>query len=617
MKIKLIFFAVLNCITSICEAQNITVYPTHWWVGMKNKNVQLLVHNPATFGSKLAVSTAYSGVQVTGTTIFANRQYIAINLNIANTAKAGAFTLNIKNANGQNTPLTYTLKPRRTGNGTTYAQGLTCADLMYLILPDRYSNGDESNDRVAGMQDQSLRRDTVYNRHGGDLKGIQNHLNYFTELGITALWLNPVIVNDMPTRTEHGYSFTNHYQIEPRLGGEAAYLNLINAAHKKGIKIIQDAVYNHVGSEHILFKNLPDSGWFHWANPYVNTNYKDQTLFDPYTAKGDIYSMERGWFTPLMPDWNHDNTFVQNYLTQHAIWTVEEFGIDAWRIDTYGYNNLTYMNKCNAALLLEYPKIFMFGETWVHGIPNQSYLVANNYNLPFKSNLQGVTDFQQLWGIKDALTKDNGWTDGNTKLYTITAQDFVYKNAYNNVVFLDNHDMNRFYSELNENMDKYKIALGWLLTTRGIPQLYYGNEIATTGVTSPNDGYVRLDFMGGWVGDANNKFEANGRNEKENDVFNYIKLLGNYRKNSKALTTGKLTQYVPYGNSYIYFRSEGDDNIMVVMNTGKTTETFATKRFAQNIGKATTMKNIITKKQHNIPDSLRMEANSILIAEIK
>jgi glycosidase len=482
-------------------------------------------------------------------------------------------------------------------------------------MPDRFSNGDESNDRIPGMRDQTLRRDTVFNRHGGDLKGIQNHLDYFGGLGVTALWLNPVLENDMANRTEHGYAFTNHYKVDPRLGGDKAYHELVDAAHKKGLKIIQDAVYNHVGIHHVTVEDPPMKDWLHQWPEYTNTSYKDQALFDPFASAADKKIMTDGWFTRQMPDLNQHNPYVANFLVQHAIWTVEEFGIDGWRIDTYAYNDLPFMNRCNKALEEEYPKLTMFGETWVHGVINQSYFVQNNYSIPFKSNLQAATDFQTLWGITDAMTKDFGWNDGVNKLYTTLAQDFVYKDAMRNVIFLDNHDIARFYSVIGEDMEKYKSALNWLLTCRGIPQLYYGGELGLTGTTSPNDGYVRQDFPGGWAGDSSNKFTNGGRTEKERTIWNHISKLAMFRKTSSAITTGKMMQFVPEDGLYVYFRYDNKQTVMVVMNTAKTKKTVGVKRFAERTAGFSGMKNIHTGQVSSLAD-FEMESKGSGVYEL-
>ncbi len=582
---------VCACIFAKAQEQKINTYPTHWWVGMKNTALQLMLHGKNIGSGNYTLN--YPGVKLQKVHKAENPNYVFIDLQIAATAKPGIIKIK-RNDAGQSSEINVELKARRAGRSSSFAQGVTSKDFMYLIMPDRFSNGDESNDRVPGMKDQSLRRDTVFNRHGGDLKGIQNHLDYLSSLGVTALWLNPVLENDMPNRTEHGYAFTNHYKIDARLGGDKAYHELVDAAHKKGLKIIQDAVYNHVGIQHITVQDPPMKDWLHQWPAYTNTSYKDQTLFDPFASTKDKKIMADGWFTKEMPDLNQGNTYVANFLIQHAIFTVEEFGIDGWRIDTYAYNDLDFMNRCNKALENEYPKLTLFGETWVHGVPNQSYFVQNNYNIPFKSNLQAATDFQTLWGITDAMTKDFGWTDGVNKLYSILAQDFVYKDAMRNVIFLDNHDMSRFFSVVGEDMQKYKTAMSWLLTCRGIPQLYYGAELALTGTTSPNDGYVRQDFPGGWAADAANKFTNDGRTQKEKEIWNHIAALANFRKTSSAITTGKMMQFVPEDGVYVYFRYNTTQTIMVIMNTAKEKKNIALKRFEERTAGFTKMKNIHT-----------------------
>ena len=303
-----------------------------------------------------------------------------------------------------------------------------------------------------------------------------------------------------------------------------------------------------------------------------------------------------------MPDLNENNPYVANFLIQHAIWTVEEFGIDGWRIDTYAYNDLTFMNRCNKALMDEYPKITLFGETWVQGVPNQSYFCENNYNIPYKSNLQGVTDFQTLWAITDAMNKDFGWNDGVNRLYTTLAQDFVYKDPTRNVIFLDNHDMARFYSVVGEDMDKYKSALCWLLTARGIPELYYGSEIATTGTTNPNDGYVRLDFPGGWKNDKENKFTIAGRSQKDQAIYQDLATLANFRKKSSALTTGKFMQYLPEDGLYVYFRYDEKQTIMVVMNTSKSEKEVHISNYRERVDGFNNFNDIINKNKGHLID---------------
>lgn len=619
-KILLLCLTVSASLLSVAQNESIKVYPTHWWTGMKWNKLQVMVHSENdknVWADKLAVNINYPGVKLLKVNKAENPKYVFLDLEIAPTAKAGRIKIDFNFINAADRfSLNYELKARQAGNGTQYALGVTSKDLMYLIMPDRFSNGDESNDKIAGMRDQSLRRDTVFMRHGGDLKGVENKLDYLKSMGVTAVWLNPVIENDMPDRTEHGYAFTDHYKVDRRLGGDAAYLSLVNAAHKKGMKIIQDAVYNHVGSHHITILDPPMKDWLHNWNNFTQTSYKDQVLFDPYASKQEKKVMSDGWFVRPMPDLNQHNVFVANFLIQHALWTVQEFGIDGWRIDTYAYNDLEFMNRCNAALEADFPKITMFGETWVHGVINQSYFCQNNYSIPFKSNLQAVTDFQALWGITDAMTKDFGWNDGVNKLYTTMAQDFVYKDPMRNVVFLDNHDLSRFYSVIGEDVEKYKTSIDWLLTNRGIPQLYYGNEILMTGVTSPNDGYVRQDFSGGWKEDKQNKFTAAGRTEKENDVWNYLSAMANFRKTSSALTTGKMMQFTPQdGGVYPYFRYDDKQTIFVVLNTAKEKKKISVKRFEERTKGFTRMKNIHTGETTALAD-FDLEAKASAVFEL-
>lgn len=585
-------------------AQTTNVYPTHWWTGMKWNKVQLMVHGEKISEQFPMIKMGAGGIKLaTGVRLMKinrveNPNYIFLDIVIDASAKPGKFKFPFL----KNSSLEYELKPRRKGNGTLFAQGVTTKDFIYLILPDRFSNGDPSNDKVPGMRDQSLNRDTVFNRHGGDLLGIQNHLDYIKDLGVTTLWLNPVIENDRPERTEHGYAFTDHYKVDRRLGGDAAYHALVEAAHAKGMKIIQDAVYNHVDANHITILDMPMKDWVHNWDKYTNTTYKDQVAFDPYASTIDKKKLVDGWFTTIMPDLNQNNLYVADFLIQHALWTVEEFGIDGWRIDTYAYNDLPFMNRCNKALMAEYPKLTLFGETWFHGVPNQAYFTENNLNIPFKSNLQGATDFQTLWGIQDAMTRDFGWTDGASKLYTILAQDFLYKDPSRNVLFLDNHDVARFFTVIGEDVEKYKSSLSWLMTCRGIPQLYYTSEFATTGSTSPNDGYVRLDFPGGWAGDKVNKFDAAGRTGKDKEIYEHVKTLANFRKNSTALTTGKMMQYVPVDGLYVYFRYDAKQTVMVAMNTAKTGKTVSIKDYTERAGGFTGFTNVITGEKGILKD---------------
>lgn len=592
----------LALLAIVCQlslsAQTIEAYPTNWFVQMKYNKVQILLRKPTAFKSNTKVQVNYPGVNLLKTHYFANPNYLAVDVEISKNAKPGEVKLWIQEGN-QATSFNWTLKNRRTGNGTQFAQGVNSKDFIYFLMPDRFSNGDKSNDKVAGLKDQSLNRDSIFLRHGGDLQGVLNHLDYLHDLGVTSLWMTPVLENDMPNRTEHGYAATNQYAIEKRFGGEAAYLKLSDALHQRGMKLIQDIVYNHSGRFHFLVQDAPDNSWVHQWPKFTEPSHKEQVIFDPYASKMEQLKMTDGWFTPEMPDLNHSNPFMAKFLTQNAIWSVETFGVDGFRIDTYKYNDLVFMNQLNQILKNDFPSITSFGESWVHGVAAQAYFVENNMNVPFKSNLEGGQDFQTLfYGILPALNENFGWTDGVTKLYTTLSNDFLYKDASRNVLFLDNHDMTRILSSLGESVPKLKVALAWLFTCRGIPQLYYGTEVMMKGIANP-DGWVRLDFPGGWEGDQKNAFTGEGLTAEEKSIQDYTRLLGHYRKQSTALQTGKMMQFIPNNGLYVYFRYDAKSTVMCVMNTDKQTRKVDMNDYLEQTKGFNGGKDIITNKQIN------------------
>ncbi len=574
---RILFFLCFVLLTGARVAAQIEIYPANWWTGMKYHQVQVMLRGQ-NVGAASSVTMSYPGVSLRKMTRVANKNYLFLDIDISAAAQPG--TVKLRVLGGGQSEINFPLLPRRAGNGTAYAQGVRSSDFVYFLMPDRFSNGDPSNDRIPGLKDQSLNRDSIFLRHGGDLQGVINHLDYIQGLGVTTLWMTPVIENDMPNRTEHGYAFTNHYKIESRFGGEQAYLRLSDSLHKRGMKLVQDAVYNHVGYYHFLVQDPPDSSWLHqWPKP-TQPNYKEQVFFDPYASAYDKKKMADGWFTDMMPDVNQGNPLTANFLIQHAIWCVEKFGVDAWRIDTYKYCDLAFMNRCNQALYNEYPRITMFGENWNEGVANQAYFTRNNINTAFKSNLTGTIDFELLFnGIGAALTQA---PNGVGRLYNTVSQDFLYQEPLNNLIFLDNHDMTRFYSQVGEDVAKQKMGISWLLTTRGIPQLYYGTEILMKGVANP-DGWVRLDFPGGWSGDSKNGFTGNGLNNDEKSVQELTRRLAAFRKTSSALKTGRTMQYVPENGVYVYFRYDNQQTIMCVMNTNDGPATLDLTRFSERI----------------------------------
>jgi neopullulanase len=610
MKKLTLFFIIGFLFLGVSHAQP-HVYPTHWWVGMKNPKLELMIHQPG-IGHYTGVKLSYAGVRLLQVHQEESPNYLFLDLYISPGTMPGTLKIEVLQA-GKKEVIDFDLKARRTGNGTEYAKGVRSSDFIYLIMPDRFSDGDTGNDRVSGMRDQSLNRDSIFFRHGGDFQGVINHLDYIQQLGVTTLWMTPVLENDMPDRTEHGYAFTDHYTIEPRLGGAVMYKKLSNELHRRGMKLIQDAVYNHVGLYHFLFQDPPSKDWFHQWPSFTQPNYREQTLFDPYVAASDRKQMTDGWFTKQMPDLNQNNPYLANFLIQHAIWSVEEFGVDGWRIDTYIYLDLAFMNRCNQALLEEYPRITMFGEAWVNGTANEAYFARNNINTPFKSNLIGICDFQSLFnGIQPALSNP---PQGVEQLYQTASNDFLYKDPMNNVIFLDNHDMTRFFSQVKEDTAKLKMGIEWLLTWRGIPEMYYGTEVLMKGVSNP-DGWVRLDFPGGWTGDHRNAFTGLGMSPGELQVQDLVKKLANFRKSSSALKTGKMMQYVPHGGLYVYFRFDDKQTIMCVMNTVDKPTQFDFGKYAERTRGFKTALNVITQEKMAISGQAEIPGTSMWVLEL-
>jgi neopullulanase len=630
-KILLLIFS-LNALLSFSQSPSVQrIDPTNWYVGMKNPKLQLLVYGKNINDCEVKIN--YQGVILEKVNKVENPNYLFLDLSIAPETQAGQFTVElsktIKVQKGKKKFIDQIVKisqPYQLKTRTQKPQEINSKDFVYLILPDRFSNGDPSNDKFADMADTESDRKSPFLRHGGDLLGIQNHLDYFVELGVTTLWLNPVIENNQPQTNEggamrsayHGYGFTDQYNVDKRLGGNDAYKKLIDVAHAKGLKIIQDAVYNHVGINHWILKDMPMKDWLNQWDKYTNTSYRDEPVVDVvHGNKSDFEIMQNGWFVPFLPDLNQNNPYVANYLIQHALWTIEYFGVDGWRIDTYQYNDLPFMNRCNDALSNEYGNMFITGENAVSNIYSQAFHVKNNINLPFKANLPSANDFVLEGAILEGLNQEFGWGKGFNKIYSVLSNDALYQNPNLNMTFLDNHDHDRFFSIVGEDMNKYKLGVGFLLTTRGVPQLYYGTENLTKNFKNPSDAEVRKDFEGGWADDKVNKFLSSGRTERENEAFNFVKKLATYRKTSDALTVGKLTQYLPVDGIYVYFRHTDNKTVMIVMSQNKDDKTIDMQRFAENLKGFTNAKNVISDETITELKSIKIKANSFNLFELK
>lgn len=599
-------------------AESVRIDPAYWWVGMKNTRVELMVHFSGV-GNSTGIKIEHEGVVAEKLESLSNPNYLFVTLNIAPDTKPGKFLIYFNNPKGEILG-EFELKERNAKQDVLWQKSVDNSDFIYLIMPDRFANGNPANDVVKTMNQTNINRAEMFERHGGDLLGIIKHLDYLIALNVTALWLNPVFENDQPSASYHGYAITDHYKVDARLGNNNLYGEFVETCHKKGLKVIKDVIYNHVGNQHYFIKDLPSDDWIHqWAEGFTRTTYREPVLMDPYVSEADKKQMTDGWFDTHMPDLNQRNPHVANYLIQNTIWWVETYGLNGLRIDTYAYPDQEFMSNLCTAVLNEYPDFCIFAETWVHGNSVQSFFTESNVNFNLKSTCPAVTDFQLYFAVSEALTREQGWTEGAARLYYATAKDFLYKHPYKNVTFLDNHDLSRFYSVVGENFDKYKQGMAWLACVRGIPSIYYGTEILLKNFANP-DGLVRQDFPGGWAGDTEDKFEEKGRNEKEQQAFEFVSKLFEYRKNNQVLQTGKMMQFVPIEGVYTFFRYNDEKAVMVIINTSKEERTVDMNRFKERTNKYNTVTDIISQKilsRNTIENSYKIKGNELLLIELE
>jgi glycosidase len=594
------------------KIDQVRVEPPFWWTGMQHPLLEVLIYDQGIRDYEPSVD--YPGVVLRKATRLQNPNYIFVELEIGPGVKPGKFDIQLEKGAAVKK---YPYELREKNRSQDRIQGLSTSDFIYLLMPDRFSNGDPFNDSVEGMTQQGVNRGKLFFRHGGDLRGVINRLDYLQSLGITAIWLNPVLENNQPYESYHGYAITDHYRIDRRFGSNNTYLELVQKAHEKGIKIIMDIVPNHVGDQHYLIRDLPDETWIHQFPEFTRTTYRDPTLMDPYASAKDRAMMSDAWFDNHMPDLNQQHPQAANYLTQSYLWWIEHSGHDAYRIDTYAYPDQGYMAELGKRLKEEYPRFFFFAETWVHGPAVQAQFTEDNdLREGYNSHNPSVTDFQLYYALNEALTREQGWTEGAARIYYTLAQDFLYEDPFRNVTFLDNHDLSRFYSVIGEDIRKFKSGLAFLLTTRGIPMIYYGTEIGMKNFTDP-DGKVREDFPGGWEGDQANKFLPSGRNAQEQEMWEYIQKLADYRKKTPALQSGRLTQFVPFDGVYVYFRYDSEKTVMVVMNTHEKEALVDTRRFTERMQGFTSAMEIVTGGVMTDLSKIRAPGYTTWVLELK
>ncbi len=587
--------------------------PPNWWVGFKDNTVELMIHSP-NIGS-FKPSFNLKGVRIVKTEAVENINYLFVKLQIGATATLGDLNLSFKNG-ADSRDFIWNLSKKSVPTYNRNA-GLDESDFIYLIMPDRFANADTSNDSYADMNQKGVDRRKMFFRHGGDLKGIQNHLDYIKNLGVTALWLNPVQENNQVAETYHGYAVTDWYKIDKRFGTLTDYNNLVNMLHQQKMKMVMDVIPNHSGNENYFIKDLPETNWIHQLDSFRHPNYREQVLFDPHVAASDLEQNQNAWFDKTMPDMNPEgNSHLARYIIQNHLWWLEQTGLDAFRIDTYFYNDQKFMSEWAAKLRSEYPKLFLFGENTVDNSLNLAYF-SEKFPLTKKinSHLQSSTDYSMYGSIKDAFTNTPSWTGGIQKLYSAIGQDYIYNDASKNVIFLDNHDQSRFYSIVKEDLNKYKSAIAYLLTTRGIPQWYYGAELGFKGYTDP-DGKVRQDMPGGWAEDKTSVFKETDRSPLQNEIYNYTAKLARWRATKSYLQTGKLTHYIPEDGLYVYFRENDTGGAMIVINGNDAAKTLSTKRFNEQLKNYSSFSDFFNNQKIKNLSSLNVENRGVRIIEL-
>lgn len=573
------------------RAQNITkVEPPNWYVGFVDTELQLLVYGEAI--SDLKPTVDYPGVTLRSVTTTTNPNYLFLNLEVSPQARAGTMPLVFRADDGMTIKRDYVLEARRPETLAGFDQ----SDVLYLITPDRFANGDPANDEVAEMT-EGLNRAFPGGRHGGDLKGIQDKLDYLNDLGVTTLWLNPVLENNMKVYSYHGYATTDYYRVDPRYGSNESYRTLCREAAERGMKMVMDIIPNHCGSFHWFVLDPPTEDWINYGGEFVNTNHRRTTVQDPHASAIDTRRHVDGWFVEVMPDLNQRNPLMAKYLTQNALWWIEYAGLGGLRVDTYPYSDKKFLSEWTAAIRREYPQMSIVGEEWSPQPAIISYWQAGKVNHDgYVSHLPQLMDFPLQIAVAEALNEREAWNEGFVKIYETLALDFLYADYHNLVTFPDNHDMDRIFTQVGEDIDRWKMALMYHLTTRGIPQLYYGTEILMSSAEKPGDhGVIRSDFPGGWPGDAVNAFTGKGLSDEARAAQDWLRKLLNWRKTAKVIHHGKLTQFAPqHDGVYVYFRYDDTNKVMVVLNKNEEPFSLSLEQYRELLPTTATLRDVLS-----------------------
>lgn len=638
MKKEIITAVMLGATLTMSAANKIDrIEPTNWFVGMKNPQVQLMVYGKNIRSAE--VSTDYPGVRIDSLVRLDSPNYLLIYMNVKD-AKAGTMQLKF-NGKGVKQTVPYTLNNRKMSGEQRV--GFTNADVLYMLMPDRFASSGVDRSNIKGMKAYTINRKEPSLRHGGDINGIRQHLDYFKELGVTALWFTPVLENNLPdggkSSSYHGYATTNYYRVDPRFGSNDDYIQLIDEAHQKGLKVVMDMIFNHCGFDHPWVSDMPSHDWLNtpeWLLPenqahnkttktidgaaqvndkYLQTSYKLTPVLDPYASEIDLKETVDGWFVPTMPDLNQRNSHLMTYLIQNSEWWIETAGINGIRMDTYPYADRTAMARWMEVLNDEYPNFNTVGETWVTEPAYTAAWQKDSKLSTQNSNLKTVMDFAFFDRINAGKNEEtDGWWNGFNRVYNSLCYDYLYNDPSYVMAFIENHDTDRFLGEGQDTL-ALKQALALLLTINRIPQLYYGTEVLMNGTKKRTDGYVRCDFPGGFPGDAQNAFTKEGRTKEQNQMFNWLSRLLHWRQGNKLITEGKQTQFTPVDGVYVVARTLNGKAVLTVLNGTSHQKKMHPARYAEIIKEATTATNILTGRNIDLTKDVTLAPRATMILE--
>lgn len=605
----------LSTLFGMCLNVNaITASPQNWWVGMQSQQLQIMLHK-ANIAKQQWQLEPHAGVELTSITHTDNPNYAFLNLTINPDAKPASLIFKSKSGERFEYPLLAREK------NSSQRKGFNSSDTIYLINPDRFANGDNSNDTIQGMLEAANPQERG-GRHGGDIQGIIDALPYLQKLGVTQLWLTPPLENDMPSYSYHGYAITDFYTIDPRMGSNELYRELSAKAKQHGIGMVMDLVLNHFGSEHEWMTDKPTADWINFNGDFANgkhaTSHARQTIQDPHASEFDKRQFSDGWFVATMPDLNQRQPLLATYLIQNAIWWIEYADLSGIRVDTYSYSDKAFLANWTKAIMTEYPDFNIVGEEWTSNPAIASYWQAGKVNNDgYTSSLPSVMDFSLQEALIQALNEDESWNTGWVKVYQSIANDFLYPNPDNLLVFADNHDMSRVFTELEQDLDKTKMAMAMLLTTRGIAQMYYGTEVLLDNTDSNDHGDIRIDFPGGFKGQTSNAFTGQGLSDEQRDMQQAITTLLNFRKQSPAIAHGKLTHFSPKAGIYSYARISDQQTVLVFLNKNSAAKSWSLAYMQEVIGQHKQAINLFTNQAISLIDTVTLAPKSATVLIIE